>query len=86
LGIDYGIHAFARYAESRRAGLNFEDSIEKLVTQTGKALSTTATTTAAAFFSLMFMDFKGFSDLGFIAGVGMLFALVAAFIICICPF
>lgn len=31
MGIDYGIHAFARYSESRRAGLNFERSIEKLV-------------------------------------------------------
>ena len=37
---------------------------------------TTAVTTSAAFFSLMLMDFRGFSDLGFIAGVGMLFALV----------
>jgi predicted RND superfamily exporter protein len=77
LGIDYGIHAFARYAEGRRTGLNFEESIEKLVTQTGKALTTTALTTAAAFLSLMLMDFKGFSELGFIAGVGILFALVA---------
>jgi len=81
LGIDYGIHAFARYAESRRSGLSFEESIEKLVCQTGKALATTAVTTSAAFFSLMLMDFKGFSDLGFIAGIGMLFALVAMVIV-----
>lgn len=77
MGIDYGIHAFARYQESRRAGLGFDESIEKLVCQTGKALTTTAVTTSSAFFSLMLMDFKGFSDLGFIAGIGMLFALVA---------
>ncbi|MFQ5864336.1 MAG: RND family transporter [bacterium] len=81
LGIDYGIHAFARYAESRRAGLSFEQSIEKLVCHTGKALATTAVTTSAAFFSLTFMDFRGFSDLGFIAGIGMLFALVAMVIV-----
>ena len=77
MGIDYGIHAFARYAESRKAGLPLERALEKLVQRTGKALATTALTTAAAFFSLMLMDFRGFSDLGFIAGVGMLFALVA---------
>lgn len=77
LGIDYGIHAYARYAESRRNGLSFADSIEKMVSQTGKALATTAITTAAAFFSLILMDFKGFSELGFISGVGILFALVA---------
>ena len=81
LGIDYGIHAFARYSESRRAGLSFEDSIERLVRQTGKALATTAMTTSAAFFSLTLMDFKGFSELGFIAGVGMLFALVAMVVV-----
>lgn len=81
LGIDYGIHAFARYTESRRSGLGVEQSIEKLIGQTGKALLTTAVTTSAAFFSLMLMDFRGFSDLGFIAGVGMLFALVAMVIV-----
>lgn len=81
LGIDYGIHTFARYVESRRAGLPYDEAIEKTVGQTGKALATTAVTTAAAFFSLTLMDFKGFSDLGFIAGVGMLFALVAMVIV-----
>lgn len=81
MGIDYGIHAFARYVESRKAGLSFDESIEKLICQTGKALATTAVTTSMAFFSLMLMEFKGFSDLGFIAGVGMLFALVAMVII-----
>lgn len=77
LGVDYGIHAFARYVESRRHGLSREAAIDKMVCQTGTALATTAITTSAAFFSLMLMDFKGFSDLGFIAGVGMLGALVA---------
>ena len=77
LGIDYGIHAFARYVESRKAGLSLEQSIEKTVCGTGSALATTAITTSAAFFSLMLMDFRGFSDLGFIAGMGMLFSFLA---------
>ncbi len=81
MGIDYGIHAFARYAESRKAGLGFDESIETMVCQTGKALTTTAVTTSSAFFSLMLMDFKGFSDLGFIAGIGMLFALLAMLVV-----
>lgn len=81
LGIDYGIHAFARYVESRSSGMSFEASIEKMVSKTGRALTTTAVTTSAAFFSLTLMDFKGFSDLGFIAGVGMLCALVAMVIV-----
>ncbi|MFQ5652284.1 MAG: RND family transporter [bacterium] len=77
LGVDYGIHAFARYRESRRSGLTFEAAIDKMVNQTGKALTTTAVTTSAAFFSLTLMEFKGFSDLGFISGTGILFALIA---------
>ncbi len=77
LGIDYGIHAFARYLESREAGMPLELAIEKMACTTGKALVTTALTTSLAFFSLMLMDFRGFSDLGFIAGIGILFALVA---------
>ncbi|MFQ5690044.1 MAG: RND family transporter [Gemmatimonadota bacterium] len=77
LGIDYGIHAWARYMESRRIGLSVQESIDKMVCGTGTALGTTAVTTSAAFFSLLLMDFKGFSDLGFIAGIGMLFAFVA---------
>jgi hypothetical protein len=81
LGIDYGIHAFARYSESRRFGLSFEQSMEKLVGQTGKALVTTAVTTSAAFFSLTIMKFKGFSDLGFIAGAGILFTLVSMVVV-----
>ncbi len=81
LGIDYGIHAFARYSESRAAGMTLDESLEKLVGQTGQALTTTALTTSLAFFSLMIMDFKGFSDLGFIAGSGILFALVAMVVV-----
>lgn len=81
MGIDYGIHAFARYVESRRNGLSFEASMEKLIGQTGKALATTAVTTSAAFFSLTLMHFKGFSELGFIAGIGMLFAFVAMVVV-----
>ncbi len=77
LGIDYGIHAFARYSESRSAGGSLPEALEKLVCRTGRALTTTALTTSLAFFSLLLMDFKGFSDLGFIAGIGILFALVA---------
>ncbi len=81
LGIDYGIHAFARYMESREAGLSLEASIEKMACTTGKALMTTALTTSLAFFSLMLMDFRGFSDLGFIAGIGILFALAAMVVV-----
>lgn len=77
LGIDYGIHAFARYRESRQAGLDQGRGLHNMVCETGGALATTTFTTSAAFFSLLLMDFRGFSELGFITGIGLIFALGA---------
>ncbi len=82
LGIDFGIHIFARYREARRRGLNTEAALVETVCHTGSALSTTAVTTAVAFFSLLFSDFKGFSEFGFIVGAGIMFSLVAMLIVC----
>jgi len=77
LGIDYGIHAFARYRETRQAGYSRDHALHNMVCETGRALTITTLTTSAAFFSLLFMEFKGFSELGLITGIGLIFALVA---------
>ena len=82
LGIDFGIHIFARYREARRRGMATEDALVETVCHTGSALTTTAVTTAVAFFSLLFSDFKGFSEFGLIIGMGILFSLVAMLVIC----
>ncbi len=82
LGIDFGIHIFARYREARRRGKGTEDALVETVCHTGSALTTTAVTTAVAFFSLLFSDFKGFSEFGFIVGMGILFSLVAMLVVC----
>ena len=82
LGIDFGIHIFARYREARRRGLDIEQALIETVCHTGSALTTTALTTAVAFFSLLFSDFKGFSEFGFIVGTGILFSLVAMVVVC----
>jgi hypothetical protein len=77
LGIDYGIHFYARYTEERAAGLSTVDAAEKTFTSTGQAITVGALTTAAALFVLVAADFKGFSEFGLIAGAGVLFALIA---------
>ena len=82
LGIDFGIHIFARYREARRRGLSTEAALIETVCQTGSALTTTAVTTSVAFFSLLFSDFKGFSEFGFIVGTGIMFSLVAMLVVC----
>ncbi len=77
LGIDFGIHLFARYMEYRVAGLSTEDAIEQMLTQTGRAMATAGATTVAAFYALTIADFKGFSEFGFIVGTGVITTMLA---------
>ncbi len=75
LGIDYGIHYYARYIELRSSGKSVEEAIHMTNDKTGEAIFVSAFTTAAALYVLMFADFRGFSEFGFISGTGILLAL-----------
>ena len=77
LGIDYGIHFYARYIEERGAGRSVEAAVEKTFMSTVQAIAIGALTTAAALYVLMIADFKGFSEFGFLAGTGVLVALIS---------
>ncbi|MEX0720792.1 MAG: MMPL family transporter [Balneolaceae bacterium] len=77
LGIDYGIHFYARYIELRSNGLEVHEAVLETNEKTGEAIVVSAFTTATALFILMFADFRGFSEFGFISGVGILLALAA---------
>ncbi|MYF16766.1 MAG: MMPL family transporter [Gemmatimonadetes bacterium] len=77
LGIDFGIHMFARYLEVRMDNTNVQKSIETMLSQTGQAILTAAITTSIAFFSLTLTDFRGFSEFGFIVGTGIVMSLVS---------
>ncbi len=76
LGIDYGIHFYARYIEFRASGDGVEKSILQAYQKTGTAIFVSAVTTASALFVLMIADFRGFSEFGFIAGTGIILALI----------
>jgi hypothetical protein len=75
LGIDYGIHYYARYIELRSEGLDVREALIESNEKTGEAILVSAFTTAAALYVLMFADFRGFSEFGFISGTGILLAL-----------
>lgn len=77
LGIDYGIHFYARYTEERGAGRGVTEAIEITFMSTGQAVTVGALTTSAAMFVLILADFRGFSQFGLIAGTGIMNALVA---------
>src|SRR6185369_14698920 len=78
LGVDFGIQFAVRYrAERHRVG-DLKDSLY----QTGKfvaaPLTLAACATAAGFLSFLPTDYKGVSELGLIAGVGMLIAFATS--------
>ncbi|MCY4232844.1 MAG: MMPL family transporter [Bacteroidetes bacterium] len=77
LGIDYGIHFYARYIDERGAGQSVADAVEKTFMTTGQAIAVGALTTAAALYVLVVADFKGFSEFGFLAGTGVMIALIS---------
>ncbi len=77
LSIDYGIHFYARYSEERAQGKPVEDSIITTFQSSGQAITIAGLTTAISLFVLIFADFKGFSEFGFIACTGIIFGLVS---------
>ena len=77
LGIDFGIHLFARYLEDRVGKQDVKAALDSMLIQTGPAILTAALTTSMAFFSLMITDFKGFSEFGFIVGTGIVMSLIS---------
>lgn len=79
LGIDFGIHCLSRYHFERRRGLDTEMALRISLSSTGSALFAGALTTVAVFFLLMLGKFRGFSQFGALAGMGVILALLATF-------
>lgn len=81
LGIDYGIHFYARYAEERGLGKDVATAVEETFGSTGLGIAVSAVTTSFALFVLQLADFRGFSEFGLIGGLGILFALVSMLVV-----
>ena len=81
LGIDFGIHFYARYAEERAEGHAPAQAAETTFVSTGMAIAVGAVSTAAALLVLVVADFRGFSQFGAMAGSGILFALLAMMLV-----
>ncbi len=79
LGIDFGIHCLSRYQFERRRGHDAEAALGISLSSTGVALTFGALTTVAVFFLLQLGRFRGFSQFGALAGLGVLLALAATF-------
>ncbi|MCP4605624.1 MAG: MMPL family transporter, partial [Proteobacteria bacterium] len=77
-GINFGIYFLARYLEERQKNDAIVDTLVRAMTGTVISVSTAAIAAGASYASLMATQFKGFSQFGFIGGVGMVICLVYA--------
>lgn len=80
-GNDFGVHIIMRYREERLRGHSCKKAIEAVVSQTGQGIISGAIATALVFYTLMFSNFKGFSEFGLISGTGVLICCVAMLIV-----
>jgi hopanoid biosynthesis associated RND transporter like protein HpnN len=73
LGIDFGIHFLFRFQEECELVGCQQEALARTVRTTGVDTLVGAAATSASFFALSVTDFRGVSDLGILAGGGVLF-------------
>jgi hopanoid biosynthesis associated RND transporter like protein HpnN len=78
LGVDFGIQFSVRYRSERFKSNDLQTALEKAAEYSAIPLSLAAMATAAGFLSFLPTDYKGVSELGKIAGVGMLVAFTSS--------
>jgi predicted RND superfamily exporter protein len=81
LSIDFTIVLYNRYLEERISGQEALPSAKLMLAQTGQSVFTGAITTAAAFYAMMVTKFRGLAELGLLTGTGILFCLLATYIL-----
>lgn len=72
LATQHVTHIFSRYAEERKKGLNSSLSLESAILGIGPVAAASAMATAALFFSLSFVPYKGLQELGTLGAIGAL--------------
>jgi hopanoid biosynthesis associated RND transporter like protein HpnN len=78
LGVDFGIQYSVRYRSERFKNNDLEAALVHAAERSAVPLSLAAMATAAGFLSFLPTDYKGISELGKIAGVGMMVAFMAS--------
>ena len=74
LGVDFGMLLYGCYQAERNAGLDHEAAVAGALRQLRRGILFGASTTAAAFLSLILSDCRGFAQLGVLIAIGILFA------------
>jgi hypothetical protein len=78
LGVDFGLQFSVRYRAERFECPDLRKSLRNAGAHAGAPLTLAAAAVAAGFFSFLPTDYRGLSELGEIAGLGMLIAFVTS--------
>jgi hopanoid biosynthesis associated RND transporter like protein HpnN len=78
LGVDFGIQFSVRYRSERFKNDNLALALEEAARRAAVPLSLAAMATASGFLCFLPTDYKGISELGEIAGAGMLVAFITS--------
>lgn len=78
IGVDFGIQFSVRYRAERHAVDNLHKALVNAAEHISVPLSLAAAATAAGFLSFVPTDYRGVSELGQIAGLGMIIAFIGS--------
>ena len=81
LGIDFGTHMLARYRDELARGLAHQQAIGLTIATTGISTAGGALSTAFSFLLLVMAEFRGFTQFGVVACIGILVAYIAAIVV-----
>ncbi len=76
LGIDYSIHLCMRYQELTAQNISQTNALQTALCDIGRSLLICTITTATGFYAFIPTAFSGVSELGLIAGTGMIISLI----------
>lgn len=84
LGIDYGIHWFARYnEEQQRLGCPAPEALQATMDSVGPPIVLAGISASLSFFPLALTGFKGLAELGISCAIGMILAMLVT--LCLVP-
>jgi uncharacterized protein len=78
IGVDFGIQVAVRYRRERHLNGDLQGALGAAVSAVAKPLALAAVATAVGFFAFLPSDYVGISELGLIAGVGMIIAFITS--------
>jgi hopanoid biosynthesis associated RND transporter like protein HpnN len=78
IGADFGIQFSVRYRAERYADNDLRNALHTAAERAGRPLALAATATACGFLAFVPTVYRGVSELGLIAGVGMIVAFIAS--------